>query len=93
MNKEDRRRVAKIRSEKNEELRKNAPIPKDKNGYRHDIKGVRFENIHNSVTMQIVSSWVSDKGIVLWTSDAGDIYTTRDIKEHWTMLSEEPQGW
>ena len=93
MNKEDRRRVAEIKSKQNEELRMNAPIPKDKNGYRHDIKGVGFENIHNGVTIKIVSSWVSDQGIVLWTSDAGDIYTTRDLKEHWMMLSEEPQGW
>ena len=74
---------------KNDELRMNAPVPKGE----HDIKGVMFENIHNGITMQIVSSWVSDQGIVLWTSDAGDIYSTRDIKEHWMMLEEEPQGW
>lgn len=74
---------------KNNQLRTNAPIPKGE----HDIKGVMFENIHNGVTMEIVSSWVSDKGIVLWTSDAGDLYTTRDIKAHWMMLEEEPQGW
>ncbi len=89
MNKEDRRRVAKIKSKQNEELRMNAPIPKGE----HDIKGVKFENIHNGVTIKIVSSWVSDQGLVLWTSDSGDIYSTRDLKEHWMMLSEEPQGW
>lgn len=89
MNEEDRRRVTEIRSEKNEELRKNAPIPKGE----HDIKGVRFENIHNGIMMEIVESWVGDTGVVLWTSDAGDIYSTRDIKAHWTMLEEEPQGW
>jgi len=75
---------------KNQELRKKAPIPEGE----HDIRGVRFENIHNSIVMEIVSSWVGDEGVVLWTSDAGDIYSTRQIKAHWIMLDiEEPQGW
>ena len=82
MNKEERRM-------KNEELRKTAPIPKGE----HDIRGVSFENIHNGITMTIVSHWVGDMGVILWTSDAGDIYSTRDIKAHWMMLEEEPQGW
>ena len=43
--------------------------------------------------MTIVSSWVGDEGIVLWTSDGGDIYSTRQIKAHWIMLEEEPEGW
>jgi len=83
------RKIKEERRNTNEELRKNAPIPKGE----HDIRGVEFENIHNGITMEIVSSWVSDKGIVLWTSDAGDLYTTRDIKAHWMMVGEEPQGW
>lgn len=83
MNKEER-------SNKNEELRKNAPIPADE----FDIRGVRFENMYNHIEMEIVSSWVGDTGVVIWTSDAGDIYTTREIKTHWIMLDiEEPQGW
>lgn len=84
MNKEDRRRVAKIKNDKNEELRKNAPMPDGE----EDIRGITFSNIHNLVTMKIVSHWVSDKGIILWTSDAGDIYTTRDIKAHWLRIGE-----
>ena len=43
--------------------------------------------------MTIVSHWVGDMGVILWTSDAGDIYSTRDIKAHWIMLEEEPEGW
>jgi len=74
---------------RNEELRKNAPIPKGE----HDIRGYRFENIHNGVNMMIVSHWVGDMGIILWTSDAGEIHSTRDIKEHWIMQEEEPEGW
>ena len=88
MNKEDRRRIAEIKN-MNEELRKNAPIPEGE----HDIKGYRFENYHNRIEMTIVSSWVGDTGVVIWTSDAGDLYTTREIKQHWMMLDEEPQGW
>ena len=44
----------------NQELRKKAPIPEGE----HNIKGVRFENIHNGITMTIVSSWVGDEGVV-----------------------------
>jgi len=75
--------------EMEKQLRKKAPIPEGE----HNIKGVRFENIHNGITMTIVSSWVGDEGIVLWTSDGGDIYSTRQIKAHWIMLEEEPEGW
>lgn len=82
MNKEE------VRS-KNDALRRNAPIPADE----FDIRGVGFENIHNGITMTIVSHWVGDMGVILWTSDAGDIYSTRDIKAHWIMLEEEPEGW
>ena len=74
---------------KNEELRTKAPIPEG----QHDIRGYRFENIHNAIEMMIVSHWVGDTGVVIWTSDAGEIYTTREIKEHWIMLEEEPEGW
>tara|TARA_R100000908_G_C3746090_1_gene141389 strand:- start:234 stop:482 length:249 start_codon:yes stop_codon:yes gene_type:complete len=77
------------RKERNQELRKNAPIPDGE----HDITNVIFENIHNGITMTIVSHWVGDMGVILWTSDAGDIYSTRDIKAHWIMLEEEPEGW
>ena len=72
MNKEER-------SNKNEELRKNAPIPEGV----VDLRGIRFRNTHNHVEMTIVSSWVGDTGVVIWTSDAGDIYTTREINAHW----------
>jgi hypothetical protein len=75
---------------KNKELRTNAPIPKGE----HDIRGYRFENIHNRIEMTIVSSWVGDEGVVLWTSDAGEIYSTRNIKANWVLLDiEEPEGW
>ena len=70
---------------KNKELRTNAPIPEGE----HDITGVRFENIHNGIIMEIVSSWVGDEGVVLWTSDGGDIYSTRQIKAHWLRVGEE----
>ena len=73
----------------NDALRRNAPIPANE----FDIRGVRFENIHNGITMEIVSHWVGDMGVILWTSDAGDIYSTRDIKAHWIMQEEEPEGW
>jgi hypothetical protein len=69
---------------KNRELRMNAPIP---DGVE-DIRGITFSNIHNLVTMTIVSSWVGDEGVVLWTSDAGDIYSTREIKAHWLRIGE-----
>ncbi len=82
MNKEEIRK-------KNTELRTNAPIPEGE----HDIRDVCFENIHNGIIMRIVSSWVGDEGVVLWTSDAGEIYSTRNIKAHWLMLGEKPQGW
>lgn len=74
---------------RNRELRTKAPIPEG----QHDIRGYRFENIHNGIEMMIVSHWVGDMGVILWTSDAGDIYSTRDIKAHWIMLEEEPEGW
>ena len=90
MNKEDRRRMQELKRDKNEELRKNAPIPADE----FDIRGVRFENVHNGIIMEIVGHWVGDMGVILWTSDAGDIYSTRDIKGHWIMQDiEEPEGW
>ena len=69
---------------KNRELRTNAPIP---DGVE-DIRGITFSNIHNLVTMTIVSSWVGDEGVVLWTSDAGEIYSTRNIKAHWLRIGE-----
>lgn len=69
---------------KNKELRTNAPIP---DGVE-DIRGVTFSNIHNLVTMKIVSSWVGDEGVVLWTSEAGEIYSTRNIKAHWLRIGE-----
>jgi hypothetical protein len=69
---------------KNRELRMNAPIP---DGVE-DIRGITFSNIHNLITMTIVSSWVGDEGVVLWTSDAGDIYSTREIKAHWLRIGE-----
>ena len=47
MNKEEIRK-------KNRELRTKAPIPEGE----HDIRGYRFENIHNGITMIIVSHWV-----------------------------------
>ena len=68
----------------NEELRKKAPIP---DGVE-DIRGVTFSNIHNLVTMKIVSHWVGDEGVVLWTSEAGEIYSTRNIKAHWLRIGE-----
>ena len=74
---------------KNDRLRRTAPIPEGE----HDIRGVRFENIHNGIIMEIVSSWVGDEGVVLWTSDSGEIYSVRQIKAHWIMLEEEPEGW
>ena len=70
---------------KNTELRKIAPIPANE----VDFRGDRFENIHNSVEMKIVSHWVGDSGTVLWTSETGDYYTTRDIRKHWTILDKE----
>ena len=73
--------TAEIKSE-NEEQRKNAPIP---DGVE-DIRGVTFSNIHNLVTMTIVSSWVGDTGIVLWKSNAGEYYSTSDINEHWLRI-------
>ena len=82
MNKEE------VRS-KNDALRTKAPIPEG----QHDIRGYRFENIHNGIEMMIVSHWVGDTGVVIWTSEAGEIYTTREIKAHWSMLEEEPEGW
>jgi hypothetical protein len=82
MNKEE------VRS-KNDALRTKAPIPEG----QHDIRGYRFENIHNGIGMMIVSHWVGDTGVVIWTSEAGEIYTTREIKAHWIMLEEEPEGW
>ena len=69
---------------KNKELRTNAPIP---DGVE-DIRGVTFSNIHNLVTMKIVSSWVGDEGVLLWTSEAGEIYSTRNIKAHWLRIGE-----
>jgi len=75
--------------ERNEKLRKTARIPEGE----HDIRGYRFENIHNGIQMMIVSHWVGDMGVILWTSLAGDIYSTRDIKAHWIMQEEEPEGW
>jgi len=77
MNKEERKL-------KNQELRKKAPLP---DGVE-DIRGVTFSNIHNLVTMKIVSSWVGDEGVVLWTSEAGEIYSTRNIKAHWLRIGE-----
>jgi len=67
------------KSKRNDELRVNAPIPRNE----VDIRGLRFENIHNGIIMKIVSSWVGDTGVVIWTSDAGDLYSTREIEVHW----------
>ena len=69
-------------NEENEELRKNAPLP---DGVV-DFRGITFSNIHNLIDMTIVSSWVSDTGIVLWKSHAGDYYSTSDINNHWLRI-------
>ena len=75
----------KQRTDINNELRKNAPLPEGE----QNLKGIEFVNKHNGITMSIVSTWVGDTGVVIWTSDAGDIYTTREIKAHWIMNGDE----
>jgi hypothetical protein len=69
--------------QRNEELRKTAPIPKGQD----DLRGKCFVNKHNGVAMLIVGHWVSDKGIVIWKSDAGDVFGGMEIAEHWDRIS------
>ncbi len=69
----------KMTHEEQEELRKNAPIPKG----QENLTGLYFTNKHNGVVMQIVGHWVSDKGIVIWKTDAGDVYGSIEIFKHW----------
>tara|TARA_R110000751_G_scaffold109345_14_gene206502 strand:+ start:1124 stop:1408 length:285 start_codon:yes stop_codon:yes gene_type:complete len=71
---------------RNNELRKTADIQ------GKDFTGLWYMNIHNSITMQIVSHWVSDKGIVLWKSDGHDLYSTSDIEKHWFEILEQIIG-
>ena len=78
----------KEKQNENEKLRTTAPIPKG----QEDLSGLCFTNKHNGIVMQIVSHWVSDKGIVIWKSDAGDVCGSIEIFKHWDRIGTNNRG-
>ncbi len=72
----------KMTHEEQEELRKNAPIPKGMKDYRNCI----LQNTWNGIVSKVTGYEVCDSGVILWRLDTkSQWYTPRDLERNWTI--------